>query len=148
MDYGHEEALHRFGEDPREWGILTKEFLDDGKGKVQGIRTIRVEWSKDSSGKPVMKEIPHTEQTWKAELVLLALGFLGPEGETLEAFGVEKDARSTIKAEYGQFTTSNPKVFAAGDARRGQSLVVWAIHEGRKVARAVDLYLMGETYLP
>jgi glutamate synthase (NADPH/NADH) small chain len=148
IDYGHEEAIDRFGEDPREWGILTKEFLDDGKGHVQGIRTVRVEWAKDPKGKPFMKELPHTEQTWKADLVLLALGFLGPERETLDAFGVEKDPRSTIKAEYGSFATSHPKVFAAGDARRGQSLVVWAIHEGRKAARAVDLFLMGETYLP
>ena len=148
IDYGHAEAIDRFGEDPREWGILTKEFLDDGRGNVKGIRTVRVEWSKDPGGKPFMKELPNTEQIWKADLVLLALGFLGPEGDTLEAFGLEKDPRSTIKAEYGSFATSRSKVFAAGDARRGQSLVVWAIHEGRKVARAVDLFLMGETYLP
>ncbi len=148
VDYGHEEALSRFGEDPREWGILTKEFLDDGQGNVSGIRTVRVEWQRDASGKPVMKEIPQTEEIWKADLVLLALGFLGPEGSTLDAFGVEKDPRSNIKADSGSFATSHPRVFAAGDCRRGQSLVVWAIHEGRKVARAVDLFLMGETYLP
>ena len=148
VDYGHEEAIARFGEDPREWGILTKEFLEDGQGHVMGVRTVRVEWSKDPSGKPIMKEVPQSEETWKAELVLLALGFLGPEGDILDALGIEKDARSTIKAEYGSFSTSHPKVFAAGDARRGQSLVVWAIHEGRKAARAVDLFLMGETYLP
>ncbi len=148
VDYGHEEAHSMFGEDPREWGILTKEFLDDGQGNVSGIRTVRVEWQRDASGKPVMKEIPQTEEIWKADLVLLALGFLGPEGSTLDAFGVEKDPRSNIKADSGSFATSHPRVFAAGDCRRGQSLVVWAIHEGRKVARAVDLFLMGETYLP
>ncbi|HOV37194.1 MAG TPA: glutamate synthase subunit beta [Spirochaetales bacterium] len=148
VDYGHEEAIHRFGSDPREWSILSKEFLDDGRGNVRGIRTIRVEWMKDSGGKPVMKEIPGSEEVWKADLVLLALGFLGPEGATLDAFGVEKDNRSTIRAEYGKFVTSNPKVFAAGDGRRGQSLVVWAIHEGRKLSRAVDTYLEGESFLP
>ncbi|MDR1626368.1 MAG: glutamate synthase, partial [Spirochaetia bacterium] len=86
--------------------------------------------------------------TWKADLVFLALGFLGPEPETLQAFGLEKDARSNIKADYGVFKTSHEKIFAAGDSRRGQSLVVWAIHEGRKAARAVDQFLMGKTFLP
>ncbi|MFQ3620064.1 MAG: glutamate synthase subunit beta [Spirochaetales bacterium] len=148
MDYGHEEAQARFGEDPREWGILTKEFLDNGKGEVGGIRTVRVEWSKDAGGKPVMNEIPGSEEIWQADLVLLALGFLGPEKETVAGFGVEPDQRSLIKAPYGDFSTSKKKIFAAGDARRGQSLVVWAIHEGRKVARAVDMYLMGQTFLP
>jgi glutamate synthase (NADPH/NADH) small chain len=148
VDYGHEEAIHRFGRDPREYAVLTKEFIDDGNGNVGSLRTIRVAWSKDSQGRQVMNEIPGTEETWKADLVFLALGFLGPEPETVDAFGLEKDARSNIKAEYGAFAASKNKVFAAGDARRGQSLVVWAIHEGRKAARAVDLYLTGRTLLP
>jgi glutamate synthase (NADPH/NADH) small chain len=148
VDYGHEEAIHRFGRDPREYSIMTKEFIDDGTGNVSSLRTIRVAWSKDAQGRQVMNEIPGTEETWKADLVFLALGFLGPEPETVDSFGLEKDARSNIKAEYGRFAASKEKVFAAGDARRGQSLVVWAIHEGRKAARAVDLYLTGRTLLP
>ena len=148
VDYGHEEAIHRFGKDPREYEILTKEFLDDGKGNLAGLRTVRVKWAKDDQGRMNMSEVPGTEETWKADLVFLALGFLGPEPETVDAFGLEKDARSNIKAEYGAFSTSKAKIFAAGDARRGQSLVVWAINEGRKTAKAVDKFLMGRTLLP
>ncbi len=148
VDYGHEEAIHRFGRDPREYEILTKEFVNDGKGNLAALRTVRVKWAKDGQGRMAMQEIPGTEETWKADLAFLALGFLGPEPETVDAFGVEKDARSNIKAEFGAFATSNPKVFAAGDARRGQSLVVWAISEGRKTAKAVDRFLMGKTLLP
>lgn len=148
LDYGHEEAVHRFGRDPREYGILTREFLDDGKGNVAAVKTVRVAWTKDEKGRHVMTEVPGTGETWKTDLVFLALGFLGPEDETVNAFGVEKDARLNIKADYGVFAASRDKVFAAGDARRGQSLVVWAIHEGRKTARAVDEYLMGRSLLP
>jgi glutamate synthase (NADPH/NADH) small chain len=148
VDYGHEEAIYRFGSDPREYCISTKEFTGDGKGNLSGLKTVRVNWTKDSSGRFVMNEVPGSEETWKADLVLLALGFLGPEPETLQAFGLERDARSNIKADYGVFKTSHGKIFAAGDGRRGQSLVVWAIHEGRKAARAVDAFLMGRTFLP
>jgi glutamate synthase (NADPH/NADH) small chain len=148
VDYGHEEAIHRFGSDPREYCISTKEFTGDGKGNLAGLKTVRVTWAKDSSGRFVMNEVPGSEETWKADLVFLALGFLGPEQELLEAFGVEKDGRSNIKADYGVFKTSRDKIFAAGDSRRGQSLVVWAIHEGRKTARAVDEFLMGRSLLP
>jgi glutamate synthase (NADPH/NADH) small chain len=148
VDYGHEEAIHRFGSDPREYCIQTKEFLGDSQGNLSGIKTVRVSWTKDAAGRNIMREIPGSEETWKADLVFLALGFLGPEAETLDAFGLEKDARSNIKADYGVFAASREKIFAAGDARRGQSLVVWAIHEGRKSARAVDEFLMGKTMLP
>ncbi len=95
-----------------------------------------------------MKEVPGTDKIWPAQLVLLAMGFLGPEDPHLKALNVEQDPRSNIKAEYGKYATSIPKVFAAGDARRGQSLVVWAINEGRGAARECDRYLMGRTELP
>ena len=93
----------------------------------------------------VPREVPGTEQVWPAQLVLLAMGFLGPEEPLLEQLGVERDARTNVKAEYGKFATSLQGVFAAGDMRRGQSLVVWAINEGRGAARECDRYLMGET---
>jgi glutamate synthase (NADPH/NADH) small chain len=148
VDYGHEEAIYRFGSDPREYCISTKEFTGDAEGNLSGLKTVRVSWTKDSSGRFVMNEVPGSEETWKADLVLLALGFLGPEPQTLEAFNLAKDTRGNISAEYGVFKTTREKVFAAGDSRRGQSLVVWAIHEGRKAARAVDSFLMGKTFLP
>jgi NAD(P)H-dependent glutamate synthase small subunit len=148
VDYGHEEAIYRFGSDPREYCISTKEFSGDGQGNLTGLKTVRVTWTKDASGRFVMSEVPGSEETWKADLVFLALGFLGPEPETLEAFGLEKDGRGNISAGYGVFKTSREKVFAAGDSRRGQSLVVWAIHEGRCTAREVDRFLMGKTFLP
>jgi glutamate synthase (NADPH) small chain len=146
-DYGHEEIAARFGEDPREFGILTKEFLGNSRGEVEAVRTVRVEWEKAAGERPRLKEVPGSGQIWKTDLVLLAMGFLGPENGIAEAFGVETDARSNLKAEYGAFITSRTGVFAAGDARRGQSLVVWAIKEGRGAAREIDLYLMGETNL-
>src|SRR5262249_39489054 len=96
----------------------------------------------------VPRGIPGTEQLYPAQLVLLAMGFLGPENQLLDKLGVEKDARSNARADYGKFATSVPGVFAAGDMRRGQSLVVWAINEGRGAARECDRYLMGETVLP
>ncbi|MEM5948903.1 glutamate synthase subunit beta [Spirochaetia bacterium 38H-sp] len=148
VDYGHAEAIEKFGKDPREFSILTKEFIGDENGHVKAIKTVRVEWKKNSEGRFVMEELPGTEEEWKADLVLLALGFLGPEDTLPEELGLERDARSNISAPYGRFTTSNPKVFAAGDARRGQSLVVWAIHEGREAAYEIDTYLMGESVLP
>ncbi len=146
MDYGHEEVNARDGSDPRVYSILTKEFL--GNGKVEGIRTVRVEWKKEPGERPTFEEIPGSEEEWKADLVLLAMGFLGPEAPIGEALGVATDPRSNFQAEYERFSTSVPKVFAAGDARRGQSLVVWAIKEGRGAAREIDRYLMGRTLLP
>ncbi|HEY1405044.1 MAG TPA: glutamate synthase subunit beta, partial [Spirochaetota bacterium] len=148
VDYGHEEAIATFGKDPREYSILTKEFIDDGKGNVCGAKTVRVTWAKDEHGRFCMKEVPGSEETWKADLVLLALGFKGPESAVMESLGVEKDERSNAKAAYGAFQTTKKKVFACGDMRRGQSLVVWAINEGRLCAREVDRFLMGNTLLP
>jgi len=140
----HEEGCER------EFAISTKEFVGDGKdgksGKVTGLKTVRVEWK---DGK--MVEVPGSEQILKADLVLLAMGFVSPVASILDGFRVEKDARGNAKAttEFtGGYATSVPKVFAAGDMRRGQSLVVWAIREGRQAARAVDEFLMGFSDLP
>ena len=148
MDYGHVEAAEKFGGDPREYSILTKEFISDDNGRVRAVRTVRVEWKKEPGERPTMEEIPGTEQLWEADLVLLALGFLGPEQGIADALELERDPRSNFKAEYGRYATSVEKVFSAGDARRGQSLVVWAIDEGRGAAREIDRFLMGSTVLP
>lgn len=146
-DYGHEEAEAKFGSDPRTYNILSKEFIDDGRGNVAGIRTVRVQWSFEN-GKMNMVEIPGSEEVIEADLVLLAMGFLGPEHYVSEILGIETDPRSNYKADHGQFATSVKGVFAAGDCRRGQSLVVWAINEGRGAARAIDIYLRGHSTLP
>jgi glutamate synthase (NADPH/NADH) small chain len=146
-DYGHEEAEAKFGSDPRTYNILSKEFIDDGQGNVAGIRTVRVQWSFEN-GKMNMVEMPGSEEVIDADLVLLAMGFLGPEQYVSEILGIETDPRSNYKADHGQFATSVPGVFAAGDCRRGQSLVVWAINEGRGAARAIDVYLRGQSTLP
>jgi glutamate synthase (NADPH/NADH) small chain len=148
LDYSHKETEAVFGREPREYSILTKEFVGDGSGNLKAIRTVRVEWHKEPGERPQMKEIPGTEQEWPCEMALLALGFLGPEAEIAEELGMELDPRTNYKAEFDRFETSVPGVFAAGDARRGQSLVVWAIKEGRAAAREVDRALMGETVLP
>lgn len=147
VDYGHEEAAARFGRDPREFSILTKEFLGDENGRVRAVRTVRVQWIREPGSPPRMEEIPGTEEEFETDLVLLALGFLGPEDYIADELELERDPRSNFKAQYGEFATSIPGVFAAGDARRGQSLVVWAINEGRGAAREVDRYLMGTTEL-
>ncbi|PQO31676.1 glutamate synthase subunit beta [Blastopirellula marina] len=148
VDYGHQEAEAKFGNDPREFCILSKEFLDDGNGNVAGIKTVTVQWTKDDSGRWNMSEVPGSEKVFKADLVLLAMGFLGPEATLVEKLGMETDQRSNFKADYGRFATSIDGVFAAGDCRRGQSLVVWAINEGRAAARECDKYLMGVSTLP
>ena len=135
------------GRDPREYGILTRRFVGDESGHVREAHTVRVEWEQ-VDGRRTFREIPGTEQRWPARLVLLALGFLGPESPLPAKFGVEQDARSNVRAEYGRFATNVPGVFCAGDMRRGQSLVVWAIDEGRGAARECDRYLMGSTNLP
>jgi glutamate synthase (NADPH/NADH) small chain len=129
----------------REFAISTKEFMGE-KGKVVGLKTVHVEFK---DGKLV--DIPGTEKEYKADLVLLAMGFVNPVASVLEAFGVDKDARGNARASteaVGGYTTNVAKVFAAGDMRRGQSLVVWAIREGRQAARAVDEFLMGASNLP
>jgi glutamate synthase (NADPH/NADH) small chain len=129
----------------REFAISTKEFVGEN-GKVTGVKTVRVEWK---DGK--MVEVAGTEEIIKADLVLLAMGFVNPVATILDGFGVEKDARGNAKATTeltGGYATNVPKVFAAGDIRRGQSLVVWAIREGRQAARSVDEFLMGASDLP
>lgn len=148
MDYGQQEAAATFGEDPRVYLTTAKQFEADANGQVQAVHTVEIEWAKNDEGRFVPKEIEGTEQVRPAQLVLLAMGFLGPEQPLLEQLGVERNARSNVSAEFNQYTTNVPKVFAAGDCRRGQSLVVWAFNEGRGVAREVDRFLMGETSLP
>ena len=148
VDYGHVEVAAKFGDDPREYSILSKEFIAGTDGQVRGIRTVQVEWNKDDSGRFQMAEIPGSEKEFKADLVLLAMGFLGPEDTIVGKLGLETDERSNFKADYGSYATSIEGVFAAGDCRRGQSLVVWAINEGREAAREVDRYLVGSTSLP
>ena len=147
MDYGQEEASAIFGDDPRQYLIHTKKFVGDANGHVKELHTVRIEWAKDN-GRFVMKEVPGSERVLPAQLVLLAMGFLGPEDLLLQKLGVERDPRTNVKAEHGKFQTSIANVFAAGDMRRGQSLVVWAINEGRGAARECDRFLMGETVLP
>lgn len=148
VDYGQHEAAYTQGEDPRVYSIMTKKFEGDDKGNLVAIHTVNVEWVKNEEGRMFPKEIAGTEKRTEAELVLLAMGFLGPEDKIAEELELERDGRSNFKAEYGEFKTSLKKVFAAGDARRGQSLVVWAINEGRATAREVDMFLMGDTVLP
>jgi|TARA_B100002003_G_scaffold250829_1_gene291709 NAD(P)H-dependent glutamate synthase small subunit len=140
VDYGHAEASHTFGEDPRVYSITGKEFVTDGAGKLLGITTLGVDTN--------LQTIAGTEKTWQADLIFLAMGFLGPEHYISDSLGLVLDQRSTYQAAYGQYKTSIPKVYAAGDCRRGQSLVVWAINEGREAAREIDLELMGSTQLP
>jgi glutamate synthase (NADPH/NADH) small chain len=148
LDYGQAEAAAVFGDDPRRYCITTKRFAGDEQGRVRELHTVEVEWVTENSSRPTMREVPGTEKVWPAQLVLLAMGFLGPEDAVIEQLGVERDERSNAKAEFGEFATSVPGVFAAGDMRRGQSLIVWAIAEGRQAARECDRYLMGETELP
>ena len=148
MDYGQEEAAAKFGADPRVYLTTATKFEDDGKGGVKAVHVVDVEWKKNDKGQFGPQPVPGTEKVLPAQLVLLAMGFLGPEQPLLDALGVERDARSNVKAEHGQFTTSIPGVFAAGDCRRGQSLVVWAFNEGRGAARECDRHLMGATDLP
>ena len=131
------------GEDPRRYGISAKELTGDEGGRVRGVRAAEVEWVKHDAGRLVPREIPGSEKLWEADLVLLAMGFLGPEDTLPDAFGLERDERSCVKAAYGSFKTSREKVFAAGDMRRGQSLVVWAIQEGKVLAREIDRFLSG-----
>jgi NADPH-dependent glutamate synthase beta subunit-like oxidoreductase len=143
VDYGHEEAAARDGNDPREYGILSKEFIDDGKGNVAGVKTIEVQWTEED-GQWSMHEVPGSERTWEADLILLAMGFVGPEHYLSDKLNVEVDERSNYRATYGKYATSIPGVFAAGDCRRGQSLVVWAINEGRQAAQAIDEFLLSD----
>ena len=148
VDYGQEEAAALQGEDPRRYSMMTMKLVADGNGILTGVEVCRVEWVKKEE-RYVPQPVSGTEEIIPADMVLLAMGFLGPEERLLEELKVEREERtSNIRAEYGDFRTSCAKVFASGDARRGQSLIVWAINEGRAAAREVDRYLMGYTNLP
>lgn len=147
MDYGQEEAEAIQGEDPRQYLVTSSKFEGDSNGNVKGVHVHNIEWTSDN-GRFIPKKVEGTERVLEADLVLLAMGFLGPENTIVEELGLEQDARSNVKAEYGRFRTSLTKVFAAGDVRRGQSLIVWAINEGRAVARECDKFLMGASKLP
>jgi glutamate synthase (NADPH/NADH) small chain len=147
VDYGQEEAAAVQGEDPRSYLVTAKRFIGDGSGRVSGIELVDVKWVGDASGRSAPRTVDGSEQVIPAQLVLLAMGFLGPEAPVLDQFEVERDARANIKAGEDRYRTSVDKVFAAGDCRRGQSLVVWAIREGRAAAREVDRFLMGRTLL-
>ncbi|RXZ81845.1 glutamate synthase subunit beta [Paenibacillaceae bacterium] len=148
LDYAQEEAKALFGSDPRAFSVLTKSFVGDQDGNVKELHTVQIERYVDEAGRKIYKEIPGTEKVWKADLVLIAVGFEGPESLLIDQLGLAQDRRSNVKASYGKYTTNVDKVFAAGDMRRGQSLVVWAINEGREAAREVDKFLMGSSVLP
>jgi len=147
VDYGQEEAAAKFGSDPRVYLTTATKFVADEQGNLKEVHTVEVKWEKNDKGQFVPTHVPGTEKVRPAQLVLLAMGFLGPEQPLLEAFGLERDARTNIKADHEKYVTNLPGVFAAGDCRRGQSLVVWAFNEGRGVARECDRFLMGKTEL-
>ena len=132
----------------RNWLINTKEFIKDKEGKLIALKTINVQWEFIPGKKPKLIEIAGTEKTWPCDLALLALGFTGPESTLADKLGIDRDGRSNYKAIYGKYQTNIPNIFTAGDMRRGQSLIVWAISEGREAARQVDIYLMGKSELP
>lgn len=132
----------------RNWLINTKEFIKDKDGKLVALRTVNVEWKMVPGQRPQLIEIEGTEKEWPCDLALLALGFTGPESNLANQLGVQLDERSNYKATCGEYQTNIPNIFTAGDMRRGQSLIVWAISEGREAARQVDIYLMGKSDLP
>jgi glutamate synthase (NADPH/NADH) small chain len=148
LDYGQEEAAASFGADPRVYLTTATRFEGDTHGHVNAVHTVEVKWERNDKGQFIPRNIAGTERVIPAQLVLLAMGFLGPEQPLLDALDVERDARSNAKAEFNKYATNLKGVFAAGDCRRGQSLVVWAFNEGRGAARECDRYLMGETQLP
>jgi glutamate synthase (NADPH/NADH) small chain len=148
MDYGQEEAAVKYGADPRVYLTTVQKFEGDGNGQLKAVHTVQIAWEKNERGQFVPKPLPGTAKVLPAQLVLLAMGFLGPEQPLLEALQIERDPRSNVKAEFERYTTNVKGIFAAGDCRRGQSLVVWAFNEGRGVARECDRYLMGKTCLP
>jgi glutamate synthase (NADPH/NADH) small chain len=132
----------------RNWLINTKEFVKDAQGKLIALKTVNVEWKMVPGQRPDLVEIAGTEKTWPCDLALLALGFTGPESTLADKLGIKTDARSNYEAAYGKYQTNVPNIFTAGDMRRGQSLIVWAISEGREAARQVDIFLMGKSELP
>jgi len=140
-DYGQEESIKVFGKDPREYLNTVTKVVADDSGNIKEVHTVEVEWVKDNNGRLVPKRISGTEKVRPCQLLLLAMGFTGPEDTLIKQLSLETDTRSNVKAEYGKFETNVRGVFAAGDMRRGQSLVVWAIHEGREAAEACDKFL-------
>ena len=148
IDYGQEEAAAVFGRDPRDYLISTKKLVGDANGHVSAIHTVGVRWEQGTGGRMNLVEIEGTEEVLPAQLVLLAMGFTGPEKTLIDALTLATDPRGNVQADYGKYVTNLPGVFAAGDMRRGQSLIVWAINEGREAARECDRFLMGKTYLP
>lgn len=146
-DYGQEEAIYRFGEDPRNFETTVTSFLGKA-GHVSGVKTVHVAWNQGEDGAYRFAPVPGTEEQLEADIVLLAMGFLGPTDATFENTGLRRNNRGNIATENDTYATDIPGVFAAGDARRGQSLVVWAIREGRQAARACDCYLSGHSELP
>ena len=148
LDYGQEEAKALYGGDPRVYLTTAKKFVGGEDEQIKEVHTVEIVWGKDANGRFVPKELAGTEKVRPVQLVLLAMGFLGPEQPLLEQLGVERDARTNAKAEVEKYATNLKGVFAAGDCRRGQSLIVWAFNEGRGAARECDRYLMGQTDLP
>ncbi|NGP44023.1 glutamate synthase small subunit [Bacillaceae bacterium SIJ1] len=148
LDYAYEEAKALFGRDPREYAIKTTRFEKDEHGQVKALHTVQTKKELGDDGRVQMVDIPGSERVCPAQLVLVAIGFEGPEETLLQKTNLQRGARNTVKAAYGKYMTSEEGVFAAGDVRRGQSLIVWAIHEGREAARECDRYLMGSTVLP
>ena len=147
-DYGQEEAIAVFGQDPRIYTTTVKEFLKDKNGNLCGLKVVKLEGKKDEkTGRMQMVEVPGSESKMDADLVLIAAGFLGTQKYVADAFGVELNQRTNVATEAGKYATSVPNVYTAGDMHRGQSLVIWAIREGREVAREVDESLMGYSYL-
>jgi len=145
-DYGQEEVKDRDGADPRKYAVMTKRFIDDGAGNVKAIEIINLKVARDDNGKPTIAEVPGSEQIIPCDVIILAMGFVGPEQQLLQDFAVETTKQSNVKALHGSngdgFATSQKGIFAAGDCRRGQSLVVWAINEGQRAADAVNKYLL------
>ncbi len=148
LDYGQEEAKALFGRDPRRYAVMSRRFMGDERGHLSGIQTAEIEWVNGDNGRLSPREIPGTQKDWPAQMILLAMGFLGPETDgLLSDLGVLIDERGNVAVDEDKMT-SVPGVFSAGDMSRGQSLVVWAIADGRGAARGVDKYLMGDTLLP
>jgi glutamate synthase (NADPH/NADH) small chain len=148
LDYGQEEAAALFGKDPRAYSVMTKRFLSDDRGCLRAVQTVEMDLADGNNGRSLTSEIPGTEKEWPAQMILLAMGFLGPETDgLLSQLGVLINERGNVAVDQDEMTNV-PKVFAAGYMSRGQSLVVWAIADGRRAAKGVDKYLMGDTVLP
>ncbi|RJS61895.1 glutamate synthase subunit beta [Bacillus sp. PK3_68] len=142
LDYAYAESNTQLGKDPREYSILTKKLIGDKQGRVKELHTVQVKKVTDGKGQLILREVPGSEKVWPAQLVFIAVGFSGPEEDVIQAFQLTQDKRSTVQTPAGRYSTNVKGVFAAGDVRRGQSLVVWAIQEGRSAAWECDRYLM------